>query len=41
MLDRNIPLLEIKKRELTGLIFKDMGIEIVHSHHINVDGWIR
>ena len=37
MLDHKIPLLELKDLETTPWIVKDMGIEVVHSHHAWVD----
>lgn len=36
MLDQGIPLLELDNLELTGAVFDDIGIEVVHSHH----GWV-
>lgn len=37
LLDRDIPVLELDRLELTGAVCVDMGIEIVHSHHAWVD----
>lgn len=37
MLNRNIPLLEFESLSHIGPICKDMGIELVHSHHAWVD----
>lgn len=37
MLDPMIPLLELRNLNLAGVVFADMGIEIVHSHHAWVD----
>lgn len=37
MLDPRIPRLELSRPELTGAVFADMGVDIVHSHHAWVD----
>lgn len=37
MLSGRVPLLELNSIELAGVVFKDMGVELVHSHHAWVD----
>lgn len=37
MLNKNIPILQLKDRELTAAVISDMGIEVTHSHHACVD----
>lgn len=37
MLLGSIPLLELDRLELSGAVFSDMGVELVHSHHAWVD----
>jgi glycosyltransferase involved in cell wall biosynthesis len=37
MLSPSIPLLELEQGDLLGAAFKDLGVEIVHSHHAWAD----
>lgn len=37
MLDRRIPLLELKELEHIPWVVKDLGVEVIHSHHAWVD----
>jgi len=37
MLSSSIPLIELERLDLANLVFSDMGIELVHSHHAWVD----
>lgn len=37
MLDPLIPRLELSRLDLAGVVFDDMGIDLVHSHHAWVD----
>ena len=37
MLSQGIPLLELARLDLMDAVFKDMAVELVHSHHASVD----